>query len=394
MNSRTRVVDALRGFSLLGIILANLLIFQFGLIGKGYIEFFDLDALSLAVYYFIKICIEQSAMPIFTFLFGFSLIKLRDSLVRQGKKVKRSILRRAFLLMLFGILHGYFIWEGDILFFYGLASLSLVFLINRSRRFLIRTFVVTTLVTLVLSFVPLSDDTRDLLYGSDEITPDIEEYLIQAQSTNSSGTYDDIRYFSANVVPSSLDFSGDLLFLIIILGQLIVLPMFVLGMLVAKSDVLNDTTSFTKKYNKLVLLIPLGIVMKIPYHITHHFMIDGLHSMGSLLLSIGYIVLFVVIYEKHSAQFLFKSFEAVGRISLSNYIFQSVIMTLLFYGYGLGLFGTSNLVLGVVLAISTFVIQVGLSHYYLKVFKQGPLEYLLRIGTYLSLSGKPKQTND
>ena len=71
---RIEVADALRGFSLFGIFIANLLIFQFGLTGQTFIEFYHLNSVNQGVYDFIKTIFENSFMPIFAILFGFQYI--------------------------------------------------------------------------------------------------------------------------------------------------------------------------------------------------------------------------------------------------------------------------------------------------------------------------------
>lgn len=109
---RIRVADSLRGFSLLGIFLANLLIFQYGLSGKSYIEYYHLSTFNLGIFHFIKIFIESSFMPIFALLFGFSLDKLYQSM--KNKDIKRpriKLFRRAVFILTIGILHAAFIWE-------------------------------------------------------------------------------------------------------------------------------------------------------------------------------------------------------------------------------------------------------------------------------------------
>lgn len=85
---RIRVADALRGLSLAGIFLANLLIFQYGLSGKEYIEFYHLNVVNTGAFHFIKIFIEGSFMPIFAILFGFSLDKMYQSMKRKNKNVR------------------------------------------------------------------------------------------------------------------------------------------------------------------------------------------------------------------------------------------------------------------------------------------------------------------
>lgn len=123
-NKRSTAVDAIRGLSLLGILMANMLIFQYGMFGKDELHFFQPSTLDLISHDMLKVFVEGSFMPIFTFLFGYSMIKMRESLIGKGLKYGRSFFRRSVLLIVLGLLHSIFIWEGDILLFYGGSASS------------------------------------------------------------------------------------------------------------------------------------------------------------------------------------------------------------------------------------------------------------------------------
>jgi uncharacterized protein len=80
---------------------------------------------------------------------------------------------------------------------------------------------------------------------------------------------------------------------------------------------------------------------------------------------------------------LFRAFVPVGRMSLSNYLLQSVICTPIFYGYGLGLYGDVGPFLGIVMGIAIFfVLQVPFSAVWMHRFRFGPIEWLWRTLTY------------
>ncbi|QBK24462.1 DUF418 domain-containing protein [Ureibacillus thermophilus] len=83
-------------------------------------------------------------------------------------------------------------------------------------------------------------------------------------------------------------------------------------------------------------------------------------------------------------------FKSIGRLSMTNYLFQSLICTTIFYGYGLALFGKLGVFTGIILAVVIFRCQAFISRLYLKKWKIGPFEKLMRIGTYLSWNGKVK----
>lgn len=87
-NQRIGLIDSLRGFSLLGILLANLLWFQYGIYGTLETEVSTLTSVSKVFYVITKIFIENSFMPILAFIFGYSLILMKQSLERQRLGVK------------------------------------------------------------------------------------------------------------------------------------------------------------------------------------------------------------------------------------------------------------------------------------------------------------------
>ena len=70
------------------------------------------------------------------------------------------------------------------------------------------------------------------------------------------------------------------------------------------------------------------------------------------------------------------------------YIMQSVIGTFIFYGYGLGIFGTDTFVWSVIIFIVFYILQMILAVWYLKHFTYGPLEYVLRTVTYMNFRKK------
>src|SRR5690625_1531300 len=133
-SKRIRAIDGIRGLSLLGILLANLLIFEYGMWGKDEIGFYNISGIDKWSYTFSKIAIEGSFLPIFTFLFGYSLIKMRDSLERKQLRIKSHLFRRSLILIVFGYIHATYLWEGDILTLYGVMGILLLIFVNRKAK--------------------------------------------------------------------------------------------------------------------------------------------------------------------------------------------------------------------------------------------------------------------
>ena len=180
--------------------------------------------------------------------------------------------------------------------------------------------------------------------------------------------------------------------LVIFLAPIMTCPMFLFGMYAAKSNWFTNPKREKKLYTRFTLIfLPIGLLLKsIPYLFPESPVNFALYTTGATLLSIGYIFSFSLLYTKQKIQFL-SFFEKVGKLSMTNYLLQSIICTIIFYEYGLGLFGELGVLYGIILAIFIYGIQVILSHYYLKKWKMGPFEKIMRIGTYFSWKGKPKR---
>lgn len=384
-QQRVHLIDGMRGLSLFGILLANLLIFQYGIWGKDDLSLAPIDN---GAYTFVKVFIEGSFMPIFTFLFGYSIVKMTESLQHKGLKVKRYFVRRFVFLILLGILHGTFLWEGDILTFYGVFGFFLLFFIRRKKRTILIwgliLFVLMNAIMLIgASFGGELDSTEEFVAS--------DSYLEKMNEIYATGTYAEIYHFRNNEDPMS-DLPGALVFVVFILSPVIMAPLFLFGMYAARIQLFKSPLQEGAWYLKAtLLLVPLGILMKgagelVPLSGWTDFLIGS----GAPILALGYIFAFAYLYTKMDGSIIMRAFESVGKLSLTNYIMQTVICTTIFYGYGLGLFGKLGVLNGILLGILIFIIQCISSTFYLRFVPRGPLEFILRIWTNLSWNGRAK----
>jgi len=111
---------------------------------------------------------------------------------------------------------------------------------------------------------------------------------------------------------------------------------------------------------------------------------------GSELLAVGYVCLAALVYKTRPVQHLAPAFESVGKLSLTNYLMQTIICTTVFYEYGLGLSGKLGVLGGILFGIVLYSLQCIFSLAYLKKFKRGPFETILRIWTNWSWNGLNK----
>lgn len=103
---------------------------------------------------------------------------------------------------------------------------------------------------------------------------------------------------------------------------------------------------------------------------------------GSVLMAIGYIEIIMYLMKLERTGFITKALSAVGQMSLSNYILQSIICTYIFYGHGLALFGDLDRAAQGFAVLMIWVFQLVLSSFWMSYFRYGPMEWLWRSLTY------------
>jgi uncharacterized protein len=105
-------------------------------------------------------------------------------------------------------------------------------------------------------------------------------------------------------------------------------------------------------------------------------------SLANVPFGLGYVALFFYAIASERCQWLLRIFAPIGRMALTSYVAQSIVLCFVFFGYGLGLFGrlpSAPVALG---GIALYAFQIGASHLWLSRFRFGPLEWLWRSLTF------------
>ena len=114
----------------------------------------------------------------------------------------------------------------------------------------------------------------------------------------------------------------------------------------------------------------------------------GMYEIMNIFFGFGYALLVIYLTSFRIGKTILRPFSFAGRMALTNYILQSLICSLVFYGYGLGYFGMTKLSNLLFISIAIIIFQFIYSWIYLKYFNYGPLEWLWRKLTYGNFKNK------
>ncbi|MCY7707614.1 DUF418 domain-containing protein [Bacillus safensis] len=366
-GSRVEFIDSLRGFSLLGILIVNMLNFQYD---YDFEKMFDSSFWGQEFgVYVTEILFQGSFYPIFSFLFGYSFIKLIESTKAKGLNTNAIVVRRGFGLIVLGMLHYIFIWNGDILLYYGACTFFLMmFLRSRIKTMLIWSGVLGVLSLVVVPYM------MNLVYGNDELLTDVYAKGAYGDILLSRITVeDDMMIVTIILAIVTIMFMPILGFLF---GTIMVGPFTLLGMVIGKRGHLTEEDRGMAYRKGWVWVIVVGLALKCATFIDAPWS-ELVMILGGYVLAIGYIQAFIVFYYSKAAEGLKRLLAGLGRLSLSNYLAQSIICTTIFYSYGLGLFGQLGSMFGLLLAVGLYTAQLFISYLYLKKWRRGPVEWLM-----------------
>lgn len=389
-SERLHHIDIFRGLAILGILLVNMAHFSYPdlylyLIGEN--NFFSegwskADQLTRML---LDTLIQMKFITMFSFLFGFGMIMMMERAQAKGQNFVPVYVRRLLSLLLFGVVHAFFIWDGDILIDY--AVLGLILLLFRKlkpKAILAWAFILYSLfiIPVALSSSLAYQESDEMIAWQQELKKEGEFEAKQALHTYSQGTFIDIakQRIHDRIYYMSMNGMQSLNPLLYFFSNIPYFSMFLLGVYAAKRKILHNPTK-----NRLLLkrIWLLGLFVGLPLNILYGVFADELFLLiGAPLLMLFYVTSVIFLLNYSFGKRMLAPFIAVGRTAFTNYIMQSIIATTLFYNYGFGLYGKVNPFLGLIISLGIFLIQIIISNWWLKQFKFGPLEWLWRTMTY------------
>ncbi|MDZ5713040.1 DUF418 domain-containing protein [Jeotgalibacillus haloalkalitolerans] len=375
-QQRMQNLDVIRGFSLLGIFIVNMISFHSPFYYYDPYAWWG-DSINRPVYWWIDVFVQASFYPIFAMMFGAGLAIQFMRASEKGTVFTSFAVRRLIILLGIGMIHAFLVWSGDILITYAVTGFILIWMLKLSgKMLLILGFTVYLLpqglLTGIMFFASMVDPMTVTYFSS---VQDIESSV----ANYGNGTFTQI--FGQRLDDWEYANSPEGFVSIII----VILPLMMIGAGAAKLKLFQRAAEKKKLLGMLtVVFLGIGIALKTaPYwgeqNLAYVFMQD---YVGGPLVGMGYMTLLLLIMTAAVSVKLLQPLAKTGRMALTTYLTQSVIGTLIFYNYGFGLYGEVTLMTGTLIALGIFVMQVIFAEIWLSKFNQGPVEKLWRKLSY------------
>jgi len=398
-KERIQSIDVMRGVALLGILAMN--IQDFSMIGQAYMNptaYGDLHGLNYAVWYVCTLFADLKFMSIFSMLFGAGIYLMTSRIEASGRDPGPIHYRRMGWLALFGCLHGYLLWTGDILFTYSLGGLFAYL----SRKWQPRTLIISGLLFTAVASVLFVGSYESMPYWGQK---NIDQMRENMWMPTPAGREKDLAVHRAGWLGEEKQRANEYLSNQI-QGNIFLAFWRAYGLMLVGMG-LFKLGVFSAKLPARVYLwfIALGLLVGIPviafgvhqefahrWELRQVFFLDIQYNYwASMLVCLFWIGLVMLVCRKEWLPGARRRLGAVGRMAFTNYLTHTIVCTFLFYGWGLGLFGKVSRTgqFGIVLAI--WAAQLIISPWWLDRFQFGPLEWVWRSLTYWKLQPMRKR---
>lgn len=390
-RERYEVLDALRGFALFGILLANLYSF-FGYNTLTPDEILALPVADRGVLFFIDWFIESKFFGLFSILFGIGFGLQAARMDRAPSFFRAYWYRRMLVLLVIGLLHMVFVWIGDILTLYALLGMLLPLFIDLSDRALVRWVVGLLAAPIAIFFVTwLTSDASfwsSLSRYSAELKVELGFGDLSLLEMSTSDSPREVFFANAlAVIPRPISY--------LLSGRYPqVFGLFLIGLLLSRRlpDILTRRIPLSRT---LLVGFLIGLVCSLAYAWTKatsgsYYSLTAFGAVqavvlhiGAPLLSLGIGWAFLRIWHSAAEAGVFNGLATLGRMALTNYLFQTTLSAVLFTGYGLSLMGQLPYSLIPLFALAILLCQWLLSHFWLQRWPQGPLEIVWKRLAYV-----------
>lgn len=421
-TERITIMDSLRGIAILGILLMNIPGFalpeplcygDLSLLGEG------AGGLNFKAWYGISLTVEGTQRALFSMLFGAGIILFiaRKQRNTEGLAPADYFFRRQLWLLLFGLFNAFvLLWFWDILFQYAIAGMILFAFRGLSARNLIIASVLCLFFQLTRDNVDFYRDKKVIATGEMLSQKDTSTVKLTASEKDKMGAWTAMKEKSSQAgkqkqmekslekvrggyagfyeYQSERSLRGELFWTYNGIWDILIF-MF-LGMALFKNRFLLGEASIKWYWGMCILGLGLGMLLTwyVLQQIVHvnYSKYDyvkqvpvELYELVRSLRSVGVLGLIMLLYRSGVFQWFFDLMRPVGQMAFTNYLTQSFMCGLFFYGVGSGMFGRLEYYQIYYVVAGVWALQITWSHIWLRYFQFGPLEWLWRSLTYWKL---------
>lgn len=378
---RQSLVDALRGFALLGILVVNIASFSSTYYGVGVPDPLGLSLVERGASFVRTFVFETKFYLLFSFLFGYSFSLQMQAAQREHKSFAPRMARRLLGLWVLGVVHAVVLYHGDILTTYAVIGVVLLVLRRRGDVLLMCGAVGLVLATSLLwagighllAFANLSTDMRGAY----------------AEAARALAAY---RGTPATVMAQHVRELTQIWWITVLVQAPTALAMFFAGFIAGRRALFANAETHRGLFRRLLVW---GLVIGLPGAAVYAWpsarvdnSIREIYGLAATLLTAPFLsaayacglVLWMLGPRGHAVEGLL---APAGRMALSNYLLQSLVCAWLFLAYGLRWIGTFGPLATTAVAFAIFACQLVLSRWWMRRFVYGPVEWLLRAFTNL-----------
>ncbi|MGJ7611638.1 MULTISPECIES: DUF418 domain-containing protein [unclassified Variovorax] len=380
---RQSLVDALRGFALLGILVVNIASFSSTYYGAGVPDPLGLSLVERGASFVRTFVFETKFYLLFSFLFGYSFSLQMQAAQRIGVSFAPRMARRLLGLWVLGVVHAVVLYHGDILTTYAVIGVVLLMLRRRGDVLLACLAIGLVLVTsllwagigYLLAFANLSTDMGGAY----------------AEAGRALAAY---RGTPATVMVQHVRELTQIWWITVLVQAPTALAMFFAGFIAGRRGLFVNAEAHRGLFRRLlvwglVIGLPGAAVYAWPSARVDH-SIREIYGLAATLLTAPFLsaayacalVLWMLGPRGHGVEGLL---APAGRMALSNYLLQSLVCAWLFLAYGLRWIGTFGPLATTAIAFAIFACQLVLSRWWMRRFVYGPVEWVLRAFTNLEL---------
>lgn len=404
-TARIQTIDIIRGIALFGILVINIqtyTLFAFLRPEQVYALQLDNQNTYAPIQFFIHLFFKGQFYTIYSFLFGlgfYLMLQKNNSLGLNGNRVFR---RRLWALLLIGLVHAFIFWFGDVLHKYALLGFTLIYFNKKSVSVIVKWIIGLTLFIILFQVIKAVwfPASAEALAASQR---EMDKVIMQVVDTWQNGSI--LQVMSLQKLGVAMiwimgfesGFSGMIHFEI----------MFLLGLIAGKTNFFHRISALKSKLIRIALIVlPVALGLKavscldvlqvswLPGNFKQYqslaLSLSGFT--GTPLLTIVYLIFFSVAFNRRPSQF-FVWIGITGRMGLTNYLVQTILCMLLFYGYCQGMSGYMTLLESFIPIIFIYAFQVLYSNIWFSEYGIGPMEKLWRRMTYGKKQSQKKTSN-